>query len=290
MATATAQHSNGSASNVGKSKVERYGWTVKDGRGVYMEIDKHAICVDHTYQRDLVENKVGEMVRAWSWMAFGCIIVVQRPDGSFFVSDGQHRLAGALRRSDITTVPCMVFQVLAVEEEASGFLKSNAHRKPMTMQEKFKAMLVCNDATAVAVQQVLDSLGLAVNRSGRPRSFNSLAWAVGAYKRAPGSFDLAMRLAARICGDRHGLPEPLCRGLFALQLKHGALNNDRFVRRVLHVGYSDLMDGAQRAAAYFKRGHDKAWSQGILDTLNHGLHKRFYVDDHKAEDQGDATN
>lgn len=278
MTNAVADYASGEKTHVGTSKVEHYKWTLKDARGEYMAIDKNELYVDHAYQRDQNDNKVKEMARSWSWMACGAILVALRPDGSHFVFDGQHRVMAARKRSDITTLDCLVFEVDELHDEADGFLKSNTLRKPVSMMAKFKALIVCNDEHAVAVSHLLERLGLCVDKQSRPKCFNSLAWAVKAHARDAKVFEDTLRVAAELAGDKHYVHESMCRGLFHLGVKYDALDNTRFVRRLVQIGYQEVFEGIHRAVAYYKKGGDKVWAQGVLDTVNHGLRNRFYIE------------
>jgi hypothetical protein len=265
--------------HLGVSKIDRYKWTIKDSRGEYMAIDKNELFVDHAYQRDQNENKTIEMARSWSWMACGAILVALRNDGTHFVFDGQHRVMAARKRSDISTLDCLVFEVDEITDEAGGFLKSNTLRKPVSMAAKFKAMLVCNDENAVGVSNMLEELGLKIDKNCRPGYFASLAWAVKAHARNRESFCKTIRAVASLAGQKHPIHESMCRGMLHLHAKHGALDCVKFVRRMHQVGYAELFDSVNRAASYYKRGGDKQWSQGILDAVNHGLRNRFYTDE-----------
>lgn len=278
MANAVSEYVSGEKTHFGASKIEHYRWTLKDSRGTYMAIDKNELFVDHAYQRDQNENKVIEMARSWSWMACGAILVALRPDGSNFVFDGQHRVMAARKRSDITTLDCLVFEVDELQDEANGFLKSNTLRKPVGMMAKFKAMIVCNDKHAVAVSALIESLGLTIDKNPRPNNFNALAWAVKSHARNANAFEKTLSVARQLAGDKHFIHESVCRGLFYLDCKYDALANAKFIRRLAQVGYQELFDGIHRAVAYFKKGGDKVWAQGILDTANHGLRNRFYIE------------
>lgn len=278
MTSTVVEFATGEKTHVGTSKVEHYKWTVKDSRGQYMAVDKNELYVDHAYQRDQNEAKIIEMARSWSWMACGAILVALRHDGSHFVFDGQHRVMAARKRIDITTLDCLVFEVDELQDEADGFLKSNTLRKPVSMMAKFKALIVCNDANAVAVSRLLESLDMTVDKNQKPNSFNALAWAVKAHAKDKKAFELTMRVVRNIAADKHYVHESICRGLFLLATKYDALGDAKFVRRLNQVGYQELYDGIYRAAQYYKKGGDKVWSQGILDTINHGLRNRFYIE------------
>jgi hypothetical protein len=102
------EHSRG-----GQSKVDRYGWKLIDRPGVYENIDKKRLGIDESYQRPEIVSKIREMSANWSWMACGVILVARRGK-RFYVYDGQQRTAAAMRRSDIKTLPCLVFDTEAL--------------------------------------------------------------------------------------------------------------------------------------------------------------------------------
>lgn len=282
----TAELHQDEQTHLGVSKIDRYKWTIKDSRGEYMAIDKNELFVDHAYQRDQNDNKTIEMARSWSWMACGAILVAMRKDGTHFVFDGQHRVMAARKRSDISTLDCLVFEVDEITDEASGFLKSNTLRKPVSMAAKFKAMLVCNDENAVGVSNMLEELGLKIDKNCKPGNFGSLAWAVKSHAKNRDAFAKTMRLVASLAGSKHSIHESMCRGLFHLHVKHGALDCVKFVRRMHQVGYQDLFDSLNRAASYYKRGGEKPWSEGILVAVNRGLRNKFYVEQQPDCDVG----
>lgn len=268
----------GDKTHVGTTKVDHYKWSVKDSRGQYMAIDKNELYVDRAYQRDQNDNKVIEMARSWSWMGCGAILVALRADGSHFVFDGQHRVMAARKRSDITTLDCLVFDVEKLQDEADGFLKSNTLRKPVSMMGKFKAMIVCKDEHAVAVSDLLESLGLTIDKNKKAKCFNSLAWAVKAHARDAKAFESTVRVVSSLAGDKHYIHESMCRALFYLDLKYDALSDVRFVRRLRQIGYQELFDGVHRAVAYYKKGGEWVWQKGLLDTANKGLRNPFYIE------------
>jgi len=261
--------------HVGQSKVDRYKWTVKDARGVYMALDKNALFVDTAYQRRANDEKIMELARSWSWMACGAIHVAMRKDGSHFVFDGQHRVMAARKRSDISTLDCLVFDIEEIVHEASGFLQTNTNRKPITILDRFKAMIMCKDPDALAVSELIEELDLKIEKNCRPGCFQSLSWAMRAHARSKDGFDKTLRTVVGLAGNKHPIQERVCRGIFSLHMKHRILDDHRFTRRLHQVGYRELLDGADRAAAYYGKGGETTWSKGILDSVNKGLRNRF---------------
>lgn len=104
-------------------KAERYGWVLKDiAAGEFRQIPKFSLLFDQSYQRDLIKERVLKIQREFSWFSFGVLTVVQREDDYYYVVDGQHRLKATHDLKLIRTVPCLVFRLTSVQQEAMAFL------------------------------------------------------------------------------------------------------------------------------------------------------------------------
>lgn len=154
------------------AKVERYGWTVRDKPGTLRWLPKDQINVDRRYQREHDNHrKIIRLASRWSWVACGCINVARRPDGSLYAMDGFHRVLAAMRRSDIEQLPCIVFDVATVEQEAAGYLATNTDRNGLKSVEKFKAKLEAADPLALQVVDLLAPHALTYGgTTGDPRT------------------------------------------------------------------------------------------------------------------------
>jgi hypothetical protein len=146
-------------------KVSRYKWKSKNQPGVLCMVSKHELSVNHDYQRPEQSHKATEIARDFDWMSFGVLLVAIR-DKDMFVYDGQTRLAAALKREDITEVPCALFEVESTEEEAKGFLGSNVNRKAVKALDKFKAQIMVNHPAACAVKKLCDDHGIRILDGG----------------------------------------------------------------------------------------------------------------------------
>ena len=285
-------HHNGHSTSeerthVGLSKVVRYKWKSNDDKGEFTWVHKASLSVDFAYQRDATHGKVIEIAKDWSWMGCGVILVVRRPDGLLYVIDGQHRVSAAMKRDDITDLPCMIFDVSEVCDEAKGFLNANTLRKPVPAVAKFRAMVVAGDQRAADVQDVLDDLGMVIGKNASSRVFGSIAWAVKAAGQDVASFRKTMLTAKELCGETGSMPEYLCRGMFALQRRHAALDNVKFVKRMMSVGYVAIVNDIQAASVYFKEGGERVWMTGIINAVNRGLRNRFYDESKSGDTDGD---
>ena len=140
-------------------KNERYGWTPLDNEGCCIWIDKTKLEVDHAYQRPEARQKVLRIAAEFSWRKFGCLVVSLREDDRHVVIDGQHRALAAMKRDDVTKVPCIVFRELQLADEAGAFVGLNTARKPVSALVKYEAQLIAGDAVAVWVDETLNAFG-----------------------------------------------------------------------------------------------------------------------------------
>ncbi len=263
----------------GIDKTSRYKWVTKDEPGELKRLHKDVLQIHPAYQRDVIPSKVKEITAEWSWVAVGAIVVGER-GGEFWVIDGQHRVMAAKRRSDITHLPCVVFKTDGVRQEAAAFLDVNTGRKPVSSIGKFKAMIAAGDEAACAVQHTLDSLGITPKTTAsKPRELKSVAWAIKRAAEDVAKFTLVMRVAAELS---HDIPiqEKLLDGLWYIhdRLPNG-ITEKRFAERLKVVGARKLIDGANKASAYFVRGGANVWADGMMNEINRGLRNTFSLRD-----------
>lgn len=268
----------------GLDKIERYGWGLKDAPGELRYLHKEDLRVHPAYQRDVSTQKVLQIAAEWSWVACGAIVVGER-GGDYWVIDGQHRVDGAKRRSDITTLPCIVFQTAGAKEEASSFLDINTGRRAVSAIGKFKAMLTAGDEAALAVHSTLEALGIrAVQTANKPRDLKSIAWAVRKAGEDLKKFETVMIAAAELCHDMP-IPERLIEGLWYIQERlQCGIEDKRFNARLRAVGARGLVNAASKASAYFVRGGGRTWATGMMDEINKGLRNKFELrGDHEQQ-------
>lgn len=259
----------------GVDKTKRYGWVTKDQPGELRSLHKDVLQIHPAYQRDLIASKVKEITANWSWVAAGAIVVGER-GGEFWVIDGQHRAQAAKRRSDITHLPCVVFQTEGVKQEAIAFLDLNTGRKPVTSLGKFKAMIAAGDEAACMAHKILESLGVTPKATAnKGKELKSVAWAIKKAGEDAVKFELVMRIAAELS---HDIPisERLLDGLWYINERmDGGIEQKRFHDRVCQIGARKLVEAANKAAAYFVSGGAKVWATGMLDEINKGLRNKF---------------
>lgn len=278
----TDEYVSAGAGKRGKvSKIQRYGWILRDRPGEFMQIDKNELQIDHDYQREkVIQEKVREIQSNWSWAGCGCILVAMRQDGTFWVFDGQHRVLAARNRSDITTLPCLVFEVDSKTQEAAGFLVSNTQRKPVTAIAKFKAMVMTGDSAAMAVRRILDELGMEI--SDNPHGSRQIKCVYNCLKHAavnPDILSAALDASLLLEGD-----EPVHRdmldGFVWIERKYGLLSDSRFLRRLSSLSRDDIVTAIGKFGAAEGHRGDRVSGQAIMRCVNKGLRQKFgEVDD-----------
>lgn len=257
------------------TKVDRYKWKMTDSPGILRMVDKGDLVVDHTYQRNANESKLAAIARAWSWIACGAIVVADR-DGVLFVVDGQHRVFAARKRSDISTLPCIIFKTQHQYEEAEGFLRGNRGRKPITSVEAFRALVTVGNKEALVVQSLLQQAGKTAGEGMTPGTVKC----VGVIQKWAQTNETALRRVwPLIVAVSSGMQihTRVVDGLMYIEthLPDGkSLLDKEMYRRAIKVGATGLLAGAAKASAYFSGGGAKVWAAGMIDALNHGCKNR----------------
>lgn len=272
----------------GRSKVEHYGWTVVDEPGKIMYLPKETLKVDPSYQREETERKVLRIASEWSWMACGTILVADR-SGEYFVFDGWHRVNAAMRRSDIANLPCLVFMVSEVSQEAKGFLRANTDRQAMTAVEKFNAKIMTGDMASIKVQEMVAKAGYKITKAGSaPRTLACVSALQREVIQHPEAFDRVWPLIVEACGGDI-ITEHVVQSIgfieHALEKKGAgeSLTRNPWRARVLALGGDGIANAAKKAAAYYAKGGSRVWASGVVDALNKGVQKRLSLSKADAE-------
>lgn len=245
-----------------------------------MVIDKSLLYIDRAYQREENEKKVKEFAANFSWQSCGVIIVMERSDGFYLVVDGQHRVLAAFRRSDIKTMPCLVFPSTSIASEAECFINTNTSRKPVTAYDKFKASLVSENSMAVELQQICQENGLILRRHSQAVGTITCVAACQRIMRTQGgsnalrrSLSLAAELAA---AENINVSDILLTGLSYLDFHiEGGLNNTRLRQQLIKIGAKALVESARKMAYRIDAGGAKSWAEGMLEIVNRSLRSKL---------------
>jgi hypothetical protein len=265
-----------------QSKVDRYNWTIKDEPGHFQMIDKNKLNVEPSYQRPDQVDKIRIIARSWSWQSCGTISVSNR-DGYLNVTDGKQRTLAARNRADITMLPCFVFDTESEKEEAQAFIQINTLRKPVNHVDKFKALIIAEDSTAIAINNLILDSGWRISSS--PKKGQSVVSCVRQLMdlyRGPNK-EAFLTVWPLILEVSVGNPiyERVVASLTYIESKirpDQSLAKGDLRRRVTKYTADDFMTAANKAAAFFTDGGAKVWAAGALDLINRGCRNRISLE------------
>jgi hypothetical protein len=257
-------------------KVKRFGWAEVGKLGKLSYKNKSELSVDHLYQRPLSEKKCKRIAAEFDWAAFGALVVVERPDGTLAVTDGQHRLGGAMLRSDIDLVPCIIFEGDGrLKSEAIDFLTINKNRKPLSGLETFKAMVVSNDPEAEKINQMIESAGLQLSNTKSPKSISCIKTISDRMKDDSKVMQRIWPLAIKFT-EGHGIEKKIIDAMhYAERFLTDDKGNDRSLlepeirKKLFEIGYELVMKSIFAAAIYRGRSNGAALAEGLINALNH---------------------
>lgn len=272
MATMKTKNAYCEKTPVGADKVKRYGWTQDDVPGQLAQIDKNLLNIDYDYQRNPHEANIKAMSSAWSWIKCGTITVAER-DGKFWVVDGQHRVLAAMRRSDISNLPCLVFKTKGQAEEAKPFGEQGGI--PLRSVEKYKALLVSGDSAAVFVDGVIRSCGLRVENNDSNESIQCIRTILVEAGKNREAARNAIVCAAALCANRCRVTDRMIKGLSYLdQHIEGGLKNKSIFNRIVSIGPARITEAFNTIMNY-KQLSPRSCAEAILEAINYRKHDKY---------------
>lgn len=255
----------------GVAKVEQYKWLMTGTPGELLYLNKNVLEIDHTYQRNAKNARVLKLAKRWNWLACGVLTVAQR-NGRYYVVDGQHRLMAALKRSDISRLPCLVFESAEMRNEAVAFRDANKERRPITTFEQWNADLVAQDEPTMFVHALITQAGRIPAQVAGPTNVRCLSSLVAAARNAREELGRVWPLAVQVC-QGNALHERVLGALMYLEcnLADGqSVADKRWREKILRLGYKGILDSAQRAATFYVKGGPKVWALGVMQEINKG--------------------
>lgn len=265
------------------SKETRYKWRTDTKPGQMEWIHKSKLLIDPTYQRRPTEQHLLRIAARWCWPAIGALTVVRRENGELYVVDGQHRKMAADRRTDITSLPCLVFDSkdLSVDtgeqqREARVFLEANVGRKAVSAIAKYRTAVALGQPDALIAQKLVQEAGRTVEEGGSNASTirciaRLLFWIREEPERLQRLWPCLIKAA-----EGQTFSEILLDGVLYLDGHNsaGPKLSAKWLARIEEVGQKNLISAAQKAAMTYARGGAKVWAAGMLDVLNFKMHDR----------------
>jgi len=268
-------------------KVLKYGWTKEEVIGVPFLANKADLHVDETYQRSVIsESKVLQMAQSWSWISCGSLIVAER-DGILRLIDGQHRWAAAMRRSDVTELPCLVFKTEDQDEEAMAFFRANCNRTNVTPFDKLRALLAAHDPLAIDAVNLMGKYGYRPSSGEGPNTLRCVAMFVSMMKADRGVLQKVWPLVAAL-HDPQAIQARVLNALVYIG-KHGTddVTSDAWKARVLHAGLHAISGSIDRKYGEIAQGGAKIFALGALEVINRGVRINRRLRIREQDDEGE---
>lgn len=264
-------------------KVKRYQWKDLDRPGVFRMISKHDLIIptEH-YQRAGGDQKVNKIASRFSWPAFQVISVSDIGGGKYHVIEGGHRTRAALKRNDVDLLPCMVFVMDSVKDEAEAFLEVNVNRAPMTAVARHRAYIVTGDPVAIKVENIVRQSGRRIESSQGPYSVSCINELRVCVQEDEAAFLRVWPVICNLC-EGNKLTRDIVLGLFWLERRvNSGISNPRRAKRIYDVGFQRILDGSRQGREYHGNPGSKAIADGMLKQINHGLRNKWSVSDGKS--------
>jgi hypothetical protein len=159
----------------------------------------------HLYQRPVDVWYVDRLVETFSWTKFGTPFVNQRPDGSYWVVDGQHRIDALRQKFGNMEWWFYLTHVEGPKEEAEIFAAVNdGHGRPKPAV-LFQGRLTRREPTAVEIERIVMEEGMSLNLLNPKESEFEIA-SVSAldtiYKRGPEALREVLRFVRQTWGGQ----------------------------------------------------------------------------------------
>jgi hypothetical protein len=282
-------------------QMETYGWSSEIGKqGRPQRVNKEELLIDYSYQRQPIDGRVMMIASKFSWALFGELLVHDRK-GKLYIVDGQHRWLAALKRPDVSTVPCLVFdspEEAARAAEARVFVGRNTSTRAADGLSRYRGMLVSRDPAAVRVHALMESTGHSIGRGGgvpgemiqKQVRCVSLLLKLCAADASHAALQRVWPLIVQISVEAH-LPihDALVKGCSYLEW-HGevSLTRDPWRERVLKCGMPTLLRHANSMAAALGHASARSLAWGMWNAINKGVHHKFPMREGRAfGDAGD---
>lgn len=253
------------------SKVEVYKWKNPGSKGELRWIEKSELKLDLTYQRELdSKTRVAKISREFDWALFGVLLVSKCDDG-YYVVDGGHRLRAANRREDITDIPCIVFNLDDVSDEARVFFEFNVQRKSVNTFDRHKAALKANMEIAQKAESLVKKYGYIFTKGGS-RPFQTCA--INAIYRMIESdenlADKTFSIMAKV-SEGEDIQASELSGLFYIMERNRSIDYFGFpLKNLVDAGIGNIRDAIRRVSLIDGKGGQRVFAKALVDIINKG--------------------
>lgn len=252
-------------------KRDRYNWKDVNNPGVFMLIEKQRLIIDRRYQRGSVsEKKILDIARDWDWTIFGALSVVKRYDGYFYIYDGGHRWRASQKRDDVELLPCMVFEMSSVKEEAEAFIKTNTMKANVSAYHMYKAGVEANDPLSIKTKELLDNYGYNAAKDAGKRSLAAISTLKKMVKKDYIIADKVFALCVKMSDahDEH-ISSSVMRAIFyTARFGDQDIFSQVWYDKMLSIGIKGIESAFTREKHIFGKGGERIEAMALCNLLN----------------------
>jgi len=266
--------------STGQPKWEKWKWAkLAPFVGEFRRVPKTALHLDGDYQRDAVSKaRVVAIAAEFDWLRFGALAVAERGDKTLWVVDGGHRLRAAMKRVDVTLVPCVVHPSNGVAHEAEKFVDINTAVSWVRPHQRHKAGVVAGLEPFVTTERLLHKAGYHVSRSpGELWGIRSIGVLNNCVVRDVELAEVMLKLLAIIEPGGEQPTSDVLKGLFQVLIHFGrdAIMTKRNIRVLTVAGFAGITAQQARDKIIAGKGGEKVLGQSIATIINKGLRNRL---------------
>lgn len=247
---------------------------IKNEPGQLLLINKSNLYIDPIYQRRINDRLVTRIMANWSWVSCGTLLVSQRPGlKKHFVIDGQHRWKAATVLPEVRDMPCLVFKLDTLRDEAAGFLAANTERRIPTLRDQFKALLVTDDPAARTLSELAGKYSRRISAPSSADTISCVSDCMKLLRENRAAFERVFPIVAELCRG-NAITGRVLRGINYVE-RHmppkQSITDPYWHNRIIKIGLSSIELAIKQAAMYENKGDDRTCGSGILRVINKGL-------------------
>lgn len=215
--------------------------------------------------------------RQFSWTLFGALLCVRRHNGDLVVFDGGHRLDAVRDMDSISAVPCLIYRIEDIRQEAEVFRAINKWRTGLLLADDHRAAVIQGDATALNIQTAINKLGRTASRYASPTTISCISSLRKIFahdaQRAAGVVQLAGEMCAGEPLDKYTID-----ALFFIENRLADKNSgesllDGYRQALLNVGGGVISAAIKRERAKIgdsasSPGRTERWARAAVDAIN----------------------
>jgi hypothetical protein len=189
-----------------------------------------------------------------------------------WVLDGQHRVIAAMSRSDLSELPCLVFDELTVEDEARIFYTANNIRGSASPFDRLRALVIARDRLSIDVVEMMEAENYHPHATGGGNNtVCCIAAFVNAVKNSRDAVEQAWPLIAELHGGLVIKKNVFASLVYIARFGTDDIASPNWKKRVLKHGLHEIEAAIARARVLYQKGGSKVYAQATLEVLNKGV-------------------